>query len=54
MQPLRPPPPVLDGKPAPITALGIDETRRGKAKYETFPDTGKRPGGDIQAAWIAN
>lgn len=34
--------PVLGGEPAPITVLGIDETRRGKAKYETCPDTGKR------------
>jgi len=34
--------PVLDSEPAPISVLGIDETRRGKAKYETCPDTGKR------------
>lgn len=34
--------PVLDTEPEPITVLGIDETRRGKAKYETCPDTGKR------------
>jgi hypothetical protein len=34
--------PVLDAEPAPVTVLGIDETRRGKAKYETCPETGKR------------
>jgi len=34
--------PVLDGEPEPVTVLGIDETRRGKAKYETCPDTGTR------------
>ena len=34
--------PVLDSEPAPISVLGIDETRRGKAKYETCPDTGTR------------
>ncbi len=34
--------PVLDTEPEPVTVLGIDETRRGKAKYETCPDTGKR------------
>lgn len=34
--------PVLDTQPEPVTVLGIDETRRGKAKYETCPDTGKR------------
>jgi transposase len=34
--------PVLDTEPKPVTVLGIDETRRGKAKYETCPDTGKR------------
>ena len=33
---------VLDAEPEPVTALGIDETRRGKAKYETCPNTGKR------------
>lgn len=33
---------LLDSEPAPITVLGIDETRRGKVKYETCPDTGKR------------
>lgn len=31
--------PVLDAEPEPVTVLGIDETRRGKAKC---PDTGKR------------
>ncbi|MCZ4624066.1 ISL3 family transposase, partial [Rhodococcus ruber] len=25
----------LDDEPAPVTVLGIDETRRGKAKWET-------------------
>ncbi len=34
--------PVLETEPQPVTVLGIDETRRGKAKYETCPDTGKR------------
>jgi len=34
--------PLLDTEPEPITVLGIDETRRGKAKYEMCPDTGKR------------
>ena len=34
--------PVLAAEPEPVTVLGIDETRRGKAKYETRPDTGKR------------
>ena len=34
--------PVLAAEPEPVTVLGIDETRRGKAKYETCPDTGKR------------
>jgi transposase len=34
--------PVLDTELEPVTVLGIDETRRGKAKYETSPDTGKR------------
>lgn len=34
--------PVLNSEPEPVTVLGIDETRRGKAKYETCPDTGKR------------
>lgn len=32
---------VLAGEPEPIRVLGIDETRRGKAKYEVCPDTGK-------------
>jgi transposase len=32
----------LDGEPEPITVLGMDETRRGKAHYETDPDTGAR------------
>jgi len=34
--------PVLDGEPAPVRVLGIDETRRGKAKWETCPQTGCR------------
>jgi transposase len=34
--------PVLDADPEPVAVLGIDETRRGKAKYETCLDTGKR------------
>jgi len=34
--------PVLDTEAEPVAVLGIDETRRGKAKYETCPDTGKR------------
>jgi transposase len=34
--------PVLAAEPQPITVLGIDETRRGKAKYETCQKTGKR------------
>lgn len=34
--------PVLETEPEPVAVLGIDETRRGKAKYETCPDTGKR------------
>jgi transposase len=34
--------PVLDTEPEPVTVLGIDEKRRGKAKYETCLDTGKR------------
>jgi hypothetical protein len=34
--------PLLDTEPEPITVLGIDETRRGKAKYEMCPDTGTR------------
>ncbi|MCD2130146.1 helix-turn-helix domain-containing protein, partial [Rhodococcus ruber] len=28
---------VLDDEPGPVTVLGIDETRRGKAKWETDP-----------------
>jgi len=34
--------PVLEGEPAPVRVLGIDETRRGKAKWETCPQTGCR------------
>jgi transposase len=34
--------PVLDVEPEPVSVLGIDETRRGKAKYETCRHTGKR------------
>lgn len=34
--------PVLATEPEPVTVLGIDETRRGKAKYETCQKTGKR------------
>ena len=34
--------PVLDAEPDPVSVLGIDETRRGKAKYQTCPETGKR------------
>ncbi|WP_373167415.1 ISL3 family transposase [Mycobacterium marinum] len=33
---------ILDAEPAPVVVLGIDETRRGKAKWETDPDTGGR------------
>ena len=33
--------PVLDAEPDPVSVLGIDETRRGKAKYQTCPETGK-------------
>ena len=33
---------VLDAEPDPVRVLGIDETRRGKAKWETDPDTGRR------------
>ena len=33
---------VLDDEPEPVTVLGIDETRRGKAKWETDPVTGAR------------
>ena len=32
----------LEAEPAPVRVLGIDETRRGKAKWDTDPDTGKR------------
>ena len=32
----------LEAEPAPVVVLGIDETRRGKAKWETDPDTGRR------------
>jgi transposase len=34
--------PVLGTEPEPVRVLGIDETRRGKAKYETCQKTGKR------------
>jgi endonuclease YncB( thermonuclease family) len=34
--------PVLDIEPEPVRMLGIDETRRGKARYETCQRTGKR------------
>ena len=34
--------PVLAAEPGDVTVLGIDETRRGKAKWETCPDTGGR------------
>lgn len=34
--------PVLGAQPEPVTVLGIDETRRGKAKYEKCLETGKR------------
>lgn len=33
---------VLDAEPESVRVLGIDETRRGKAKWETCPDTGER------------
>lgn len=33
---------VLDDEPTPVRVLGIDETRRGKAKWETDPVTGVR------------
>ena len=32
----------LEAEPAPVVVLGIDETRRGKAKWETDPATGRR------------
>jgi len=34
--------PVLAGEPAPVRVLGIDETRRGKAKWERCAQTGTR------------
>ncbi len=34
--------PVLAAEPDNVVVLGIDETRRGKAKWETCPDTGGR------------
>ena len=34
--------PVLAAEPEPVAVLGIDETRRGKAKWETCPETGAR------------
>nr|WP_168141787.1 ISL3 family transposase [Mycolicibacterium frederiksbergense] len=37
--------PVLAGEPPPVRVLGIDETRRGKAKWETCSETGAR-------AWV--
>lgn len=33
---------VLAADPGPVGVLGIDETRRGKAKWETDPDSGQR------------
>ena len=33
---------VLAAEPAAVSVLGIDETRRGKAKYPTCPETGTR------------
>ncbi len=33
---------VLNTEPAPVAVLGIDETRRGKAKWESDPATGRR------------
>ena len=38
--------PVLAAEPDAVVVLGIDETRRGKAKWETCPDTGGRRWGD--------
>ncbi len=32
----------LEAEPAPVVVLGIDETRRGKAKWETDAETGQR------------
>jgi transposase len=34
--------PILAAEPEPVRVLGIDETRRGKAKWETCPETGAR------------
>lgn len=34
--------PVLAGEPPPVSVLGIDETRRGKAKWETCSQSGSR------------
>src|SRR5690606_27216655 len=34
--------PVLAGEPEAVSVLGIDETRRGKAKWETCSQTGTR------------
>jgi len=34
--------PILSAELLPVTVLGIDETRRGKAKWETDPVTGER------------
>jgi transposase len=34
--------PVLEAHPGPVVVLGIDETRRGKAKWETCPPSGAR------------
>jgi len=34
--------PVLAAEPQPVAVLGIDETRRGKAKWENCSDTGER------------
>jgi transposase len=36
---------VLPEQPPPVTVLGVDETRRGKAHYETDPTTGEK-------AWV--
>ena len=33
---------VLPEQPPPVTVLGVDETRRGKAHYETDPTTGEK------------
>ena len=37
---------VLPEAPPPVTVLGVDETRRGKAHYETDPATGKKTWAD--------